>query len=48
MGAVLQVFFLSGFPGAYAKVLWLMAIVPIYLAVFPWLSIERFKQGYQN
>jgi len=48
MGAMLQVFFLSGFPAAYTKVLWLIAIVPLYLVVFPWLSIERFKQGYQD
>lgn len=45
---VLQLFFMSNFPSAYAKAMWLVVLIPFYLISFPLLSIYRFKQGKQD
>ncbi len=39
--------YLSGFPGAYQYIWWLLPLSIVYIFTFPWLSIERFKRGLQ-
>lgn len=47
MFGLLYISFLSEYPGAYEKIWWLLLLIPLYVFVFPWLSVERFKKGVQ-
>ncbi len=46
--AVLYVFFISSFPGAYAKVIWLILLLIVYVMPFVMWSVHRFKVGKQD
>ncbi|MDE5421139.1 hypothetical protein L3073_02840 [Ancylomarina sp. DW003] len=48
MFGVLQLCFLSDFPGAYAFILFAVILLPIYILPFGYRSVERFKIGIQD
>lgn len=45
--AVVYISYVSNYPGAYEKIWWLFLLIPIYVFIFPWLSVQRFKIGVQ-
>ena len=45
--ALLNIYYLSNFPGAYSKNIFVMIIIPLISLLFVYLSVFRFKSGVQ-